>query len=483
MGPHPIGYNGIQFDMGEDSGLQYIYVDSNNVINGQTYYYAITAYDKGYDHDFFENGYTESENLQPIAPSECSVTLDLDYKGNVVSLSENAAIVLPRGEALGYVPPNTVGEGENFINHISGYGSGQISIEVIDPLAIKEATEYQVIFDTLETAEEISFSVRKQKLITETITINDSIAIASYDNIDVKMIIDSSLVNDSTVYDTTYPVLLTNDFDDTVFIYGIDYSLNSQIGTFTIYNSDLLTQGEITVSYRYFLLEDLATINGETDNPLFDGMRIIVKDTEYDLNEDSTRWTVGSCNYGLIAMNVSRFYPADFELQFEGNIGDSITVDPYGTVVPFRVKNVTHDDEPPFRISDFNQDGDWDPDESISIRPYGDISEGPLISIRFSQDSLSIADTTIYDTLITDSDTMYTDTTLYDTTYLEVIDPVVGDVFHIEIDRPFSMADVYSFTTKPSEIDIDNPKEELKKIAVVPNPYIVASSWGAKAPV
>ena len=27
----------------------YVYVDSNSVINGQKYYYAVTAYDKGYD--------------------------------------------------------------------------------------------------------------------------------------------------------------------------------------------------------------------------------------------------------------------------------------------------------------------------------------------------------------------------------------------------------------------------------------------------
>ena len=139
MGPHPIGYNGVQFDMGEDKGLQYIYVDSNNVINGQKYYYAITAYDKGYDLDFFENGYTPSDNLQPIAPSECSVTLDLDYKGNVVSLSENAAVVTPNPPVLGYVPPNTVSEGEQFIQHLSGYGSGKITEEVIDPNAIVDS--------------------------------------------------------------------------------------------------------------------------------------------------------------------------------------------------------------------------------------------------------------------------------------------------------------------------------------------------------
>jgi len=46
-GPHPIAFNGVQFDMGEDTGLEYVYIDSNSVINGQKYYYAVTAYDKG----------------------------------------------------------------------------------------------------------------------------------------------------------------------------------------------------------------------------------------------------------------------------------------------------------------------------------------------------------------------------------------------------------------------------------------------------
>ena len=90
---------------------------------------------------------------------------------------------------------------------------------------------------------------------------------------------------------------------------------------------------------------------------------------------------------------------------------------------------------------------------------------------------MAINDTTIYDTIITDSDTLYTDTTLYDTTILEVIDPVAGDIFHIEIDRPFSMADIYSFTTTASSINLDRAKDELDNIAVVPNPYIVAASW------
>jgi hypothetical protein len=144
------------------------------------------------------------------------------------------------------------------------------------------------------------------------------------------------------------------------------------------------------------------------------------------------------------------------------------------------VKNITHDDVPPFRISDFDQDGSWDPDESISIRPYGSVQDGPLISIRFKQDSLSISETIFYDTTYTESDTLFTQTSIYDTTYLVVIDPVVGDVFHIEIDRPFSTNDIFSFTSVSSKISKDLVSNDLESIAVVPNPYIVAASWESR---
>jgi len=477
-GPHPIGYNGVQFDMGTDSGIEYIFIDSSDVINGQTYYYAVTAYDKGYDIDFFENGYSTSENLIPIAPSECSITLDLDYKGNVVSLSENAAIVVPNSPALGYTPPNMVQEGEQFIQHLSGYGSGTITVDVIDPFTIRDGREYHVVFDTLDNSEDLAFSIRNQELITEILDINtDSTAIASHDKIDSRLVIVSSLINDSTVYDTTFPILVTNVEGSKTYDYGFDYDVIPGTGTFKIINSELISSSEFAVSYRYFFLDQLQTINGETDNPIFDGMRVTVNNTEYDLNEDSTRWIVGECNYSILAMSVSRFYPADFELQFEGNLGDSITVDSYGTIVPFRLKNITHDDVPPFRVSDFNQDGDWDRDEMISIRPYGAVADGPLISIRFGQDSLFISDTTIYDTIYAGVDTVYMDTTIYDTTDLVVIDPVAGDIFHIEIDRPFSVKDVFGFRSRSSKIDDVEASNSLKKIAVVPNPYVVAASW------
>ena len=48
-GLHPVPVNGVQFNLGTDSGLRHSYVD-RDVINGQTYYYALVAYDRGLAH-------------------------------------------------------------------------------------------------------------------------------------------------------------------------------------------------------------------------------------------------------------------------------------------------------------------------------------------------------------------------------------------------------------------------------------------------
>lgn len=460
-GPHPIGYNGVQFDMGSDSGIRYTFTDSIGVINGQKYYYAITAFDKGYDLDFFENGFSENENLIPIAPSECSITLDLDYKGNVVNLSENAAIVVPNSEAIGYIPANYTSDDGDFVRHIAGYGTGNITVEVIDPLAVKDENKYQIIFDNISSTSQIGFSVKDMTVITEMLKINsDSTAVASKSKIDS---------NDS--------LIVASIDGDQLYDFGEDYSIIDGTGTFIVHNPDLIDRGEFLVSYRFFHLSDLRTINGEDDNPIFDGVRLKVTNTEYDLVEDSTGWTVGDCNYGLMALNVSRFYPSDFELQFGGEIGDSINIDENGNAVPFLIKNITQMNDPPFRISDFDGDREWDPNESITIRPYDNISDGPLIIIRFSQDSIVISDTTVYDTVIAYGDTSINQVTYYDTIIVDIVHPSIGDIFHIEISRPFSTDDIFGFTTTSSKIDNDIARTQLDKIAVVPNPYIVAASW------
>ena len=49
LGYHPISYQGrgLNYYLGDNSGLVHSFVDSNEVRNGQTYYYAVVAYDHG----------------------------------------------------------------------------------------------------------------------------------------------------------------------------------------------------------------------------------------------------------------------------------------------------------------------------------------------------------------------------------------------------------------------------------------------------
>ena len=116
-------------------------------------------------------------------------------------------------------------------------------MEVIDPFAIVDSKEYQIVFDTLETSEDLAFSIRNQELILETLTINsDSSAVATYDNLDAKIRINSTVINDSTVYDTIHPISVTN-VDGTVsYLHDVDYELFPEMGMFIIKNPELLLQ-------------------------------------------------------------------------------------------------------------------------------------------------------------------------------------------------------------------------------------------------
>ncbi|KAA3657978.1 MAG: hypothetical protein DWQ10_12100, partial [Calditrichaeota bacterium] len=104
-GPHPIGVNGAQFDMGTDSGLQHAWVDTT-VENGQKYYYAVVSYDQG-------------DVAIGLAPSECPSVIETDVAGNIRT-DINTAIVVPNAPAAGYQPPEVRNNGAV---HVSGPGT------------------------------------------------------------------------------------------------------------------------------------------------------------------------------------------------------------------------------------------------------------------------------------------------------------------------------------------------------------------------
>ncbi|MFA3784088.1 hypothetical protein ABRY23_13595 [Melioribacteraceae bacterium 4301-Me] len=131
-GLHPIDVNGALFYLGDDTGLKHSFIDST-VENGQTYYYAVSAYDQG-----FTTTTVQGEFIG-IPPSETTTIIKKDINGNITT-DINTAVVTPRAPAAGYIAP----EIKNFF--ASGPGTGNVSIDILDPDSIKNNHIYRIEF-------------------------------------------------------------------------------------------------------------------------------------------------------------------------------------------------------------------------------------------------------------------------------------------------------------------------------------------------
>lgn len=132
-GLHPINVNGAMFYLGDDTGIKHSYIDTT-VQNGQTYYYAIAAYDKGYTTTTIEG------NFEGIPPSETTTILKKDINGNITT-DINTAVITPRAPAAGYLAPEVT----SFVG--SGPGTGNISISILNPDSIKNFNTYRLVFN------------------------------------------------------------------------------------------------------------------------------------------------------------------------------------------------------------------------------------------------------------------------------------------------------------------------------------------------
>lgn len=138
QGPRSVFANEASFDMGRDTGLRFHHVDTD-VENGVTYYYALVAYDRGFV-DPSGNG------QESIDPQENTFFVSLDLSGKVNGFSPNAAVVVPRADAAGFVPGAT---NEDLSKPTQGTGTGSIDVTITDPNNIRPNSIYQVnLFST-----------------------------------------------------------------------------------------------------------------------------------------------------------------------------------------------------------------------------------------------------------------------------------------------------------------------------------------------
>lgn len=137
-GPDPVGINGARFFRGDNTGLQYSFLDTN-VVNGKRYYYACVSYDMG-DPGFGTRG---------LQPTECTKIISEDNTGTVTFVDVNTAVVTPNAPSLGYVPTQVTGD---LSKVTSGLGTGSISAIVLNPDAVLNSAIYTVKFTSDTTA-------------------------------------------------------------------------------------------------------------------------------------------------------------------------------------------------------------------------------------------------------------------------------------------------------------------------------------------
>lgn len=126
---------GVHFFLGNNTGLRHFWVDTN-VINGQTYYYAVTSYDHGDD----------SLNLDP---SECSKFIAIGPNGDVLEKGTNVVAVKPEAPSAGYVAGQLDNSG--IVAGPQNSADGSVIYQIVDPTLLKNNHTYKIVFqDTTE---------------------------------------------------------------------------------------------------------------------------------------------------------------------------------------------------------------------------------------------------------------------------------------------------------------------------------------------
>lgn len=506
LGPHPIGLDGVQFNMGEDSGLKYVFVDSGQtwagpIENGQVYYYAVCSYDKGYDIDFYEKGLSDIENLLPHAPAICSKRIQFDANGVVTFLDVNTVEVVPNAPAAGYFePPNLEAENQT-IKHILGSGTGNVIVEPLDPLKIKPDGHYQIIFDdsTHNTPADTTLYVKDMKVYTDTVAVDTNFVLLAHHNL---------------VPSSVSIKLLTN--PDQQFVKNVDYEVGFEMGNIralpdgNLPRQDSTQVHKMAVSYQYFPIVDSPYLKGEDFNDFFDGLRLFVYDAPLDVSSEKSNWLSGDslqrymANYGFIGgddpipvqnrtasnyhFEVQRYpgngvkVPYDFHIVFYDSITGKTANNKVSTV---RVFNLTTNDTSEFAFFDVNRDSLVNDQDVISPITLVNNRKTPTWQVKFWKPNNIIIWRDSLDAfgepVTKDNDTLRIPV---DTIFVKPVAPKPGDIFHMFVNKPFSHLDVFEFQTQQYQYylarnEVEN-RSSLNNVAVVPNPYVVTASWEPK---
>lgn len=413
-GVETLGYS---FYLGDETGLTHYYVDED-VQNGVTYYYALTAYDYGIpDLD--------------RAPAENNIVIELDESETIVRLGQNVKVVTPGAKAAGYVPPSIK------IDETATSASLRdrvITPEIMDANMVKGNHKYEVDF-SVDTLGHLRVPLDYRHPMDAYFT---TTGFNVYDITDNKKLIYTENPRDGFTANN-----LLYDYA------GESWGFNK--------NSDIKT--EIVDGFQ--LTFDLST---NVDSA--------------EINLDESGWLEGNAPIVIATGKETKYFPWAYDIVFTGEEQSYSTktervlqiYDTEGTRLYLR--NALLDQSYHFYVINklsIDSTGNY---EKLDLVTYDLNGSG---SFEWAEDVILAGHIKLRRGI------WYWAGTVFSIDFRNITDetnlPQANDVYHVEMKRPFSELDKFVFTVNPdNELDKKNLKSAMDSIKVVPNPYIATNA-------
>lgn len=494
--------SGYTFYLGDDQvGLAHKYVDED-VTNGVTYYYAVTAYDRGVD-------------TLGILPSECTMIILKDQYGNL-SPDPNCAVVVPGAPVAGYSVTS------NFeITHKSGSSNSQVGATVVDPKRLADNRLFEVSFQDqssdgidndgdgksdLNDYDEYlplttNYSVKNTTGVVETFTADGSnkYFFASKPAYVIPSEVVVKKVDGSVLDQSQYRVDPNNGFIgskigmDSPFTEGSIFTVEYK--PYTIYKSPYIPNNP---------LKQETANRPESDDISFDGVQLNMAnswsfgkiDSSIGFSGDTTSMVMRPSS--LEILNKSKLIglvytplPYDYEIETSSDFIGKGVVDDYlkniflGTKVDslplkFKVKNLTTGKDAKFVYFPKNR--------GSNVLTNGDaiivLESIPQKNYNATEPRTVAGETANYKIYRCSKDSSFIYGYLIEFSSKYPVTSIERPMkFKFSAYKPFSAQDKYQFTTFAPKVEsAEEAKADMLNIRVVPNPYVAYNSMESPLP-
>ena len=428
---------GTSYYLGDDTGIKHHFVDED-VVNGRTYYYALVAYDYGLaPTDAIENG---------IPPSENNAIIELDENEYVISTGINVAEVYAAAPSSGYLNPSLDINDDNII-----YGTGDVLPQIVADNQIKPNTRYYLTFETdtqFVDLEDGSFFDRANSIYTTGFSVYECIDLQNGE------CEESSL---SLVYQETGSF---NEFGIQNFS-GQNFVYNEDVDSYVINDSGVITD-------------------------IFDGIQITINpSTELNAELSDQFWFELSPQspqnpqifiqpWPNVNHRESKIVPWDFDIEF---LGDS-------SYTESGLIGIAHPEIGLYDVQDQEITSIVIGNEDVFSRSYpfvitNSILDETMSLIGIDDDGNGFNPWEDKILVGTSDDQGFWVGTTCEIDFSGVLEeslPSNGDIYSVKFNRPFWSGDYLFFDTGDfGSISDSKLSNEMDKIKVVPNPYVMTN--------